>query len=61
LGKAWLQVFISDDDSSSCAALKHSYKDKIWLNEPVDSKKGSGKLPSWILEQIHFLVDPSHQ
>jgi len=29
LGKAWLQVFISDDDSSSHAALKHPYEDKI--------------------------------
>jgi len=38
-GKAWLHVFVSDDDSSSHAALKHSYKDKICLNEPVDSKK----------------------
>ena len=28
-GKAWLCVFVSDDDSSSCAALKHSYEDKI--------------------------------
>jgi len=38
-GKAWLCVFVSDDDSSSHAALKHSYEDKIHLNEPVDSKK----------------------
>ena len=59
-GKAWLHVFVSDDDSSSRAALKHSYEDKISLNEPVDpKKKGSGKLPAWILEPI-FLVDPSH-
>ena len=38
-GKAWLCVFVSDDDSSSCAALKHSYEDKIQLNEQVDPKK----------------------
>ena len=61
-GKAWLHVFVSDDDSSSHAALKHSYEDKICLNEPVDPKKKySGKLPAWILEPILFLVDPSHR
>ena len=38
-GKAWLRVFVSDDDSSSCAALKHSHEDKICLNEAVDPKK----------------------
>jgi len=60
-GKAWLFIFVSDNDSSSQAALKHSYDDKILLNEPTDKKKkGSGKLPSCILEPILFLVDPSH-
>ena len=55
--KAWLHIFVSDDDLSRRAALKHSYDDKILLNKPTDKKKkGSGKLPSWILE----LVDPSH-
>ena len=28
-GKAWLHGFVSDDDSSCCAALKHSDQDKI--------------------------------
>jgi len=42
-GKAWLRVFVSDDDSSSHAALKHSFQGKIRLKEPVDHKKGFRK------------------
>ena len=45
-GKAWLHVFVSNDDSSSQAALHHSYEDKVKLNEPRDPKKKiKGKLP----------------
>ena len=59
--KAWLHTFVSNDDSSSRAALKHSYKDKEHLDEPRNpKKKGKGKLPAEVREPEIYLVDPSH-
>jgi len=46
--KAWLKVFISNDDSTSHAALHHI------------NPKSSGKLPAEIHEPELLLVDPSH-
>jgi len=48
-GKAWLHGFVSDDDSSCCAALKHSYQDKIDSRSQL-TKKGFRKASCWILE-----------
>ncbi len=62
-GKAWMRVFVSDDDSSSHAALRHNILDKTTVH-PQDSKgkllKSTGKLPACVKEPKRFLVDPSH-
>jgi len=57
-GKAWLHVFLSDDDSSNHVALHHSIGTRIQIentNEwPVDNKgkklKSTGKLPAHVAE-----------
>jgi len=60
--KTWLCIFVSGDDSSSQAALKQSYNDKILLNEPTDKKKkglGSYLLGFWsqfYFELIHHII-----
>ena len=68
-GRAWLRTFVSDDDSSSRAALKYSVEARKELDNtndwPRDEKghkvKDTGKLPAWIIEPLLFLVDPSHR
>jgi len=60
-------VFVSDDDSSSHAALKHTLEARMTLEnlmEPPcgpDGKKlkDAGKLPAEMKEPTTFLVDPS--
>ena len=67
-GKAWLQVFVSNDDSSSCAALKHTLEARMTLEnltEPPcgpDGKKlkDMEKIPAEMKEPTIFLVDPSN-
>jgi len=75
-GIAWLRTFISDDDSSSRAALKHPILTQILNNKlqlcPVDNNgwpvdkngrklKDNGKLPSDINSVDTYLADPSHR
>jgi len=68
LGKAWPKVFVSDDDSSSHVALKHTMEARMFLEnlaEPLhgpDGKKSKNKrkLPAEIKEPTTFPVDPSH-
>jgi len=67
-GKAGLKVFVSNDDSSSYAALKHTLEARMTLEnltEPPhgpDGKKlkDTGKLLTEIKEPTTFLIDPSH-
>jgi len=62
-GTAWLKVFVSNDDSSSHAALKHTLEARMTLEnltEPpcgLDGKKlkDTGKLPAEIREPTTFL------
>jgi len=68
-GKAWLRVFVSDDDSSSRAALRHSVESRMEIENllqwPLDAYgkkiKSTGRLPSYIFEPTLFLADPSHR
>jgi len=67
-GIAWLRTFISDDDSSSRAALRHPILMQIAHNNikqwPVDKNgrniKDTGELPSEIYSVNTHLVDPSY-
>jgi len=68
-GKAWLKVFVSDDDSSSHAVLKHTLLEaRMALENLIEPRHGpdgkklkdTGKLPAEIKEPTTFLVDPSH-
>ncbi len=66
---AWGDVFISDDDSTSRAAIKHPIQTQILLGEidnwPLDKAlkqiKSTGRLPLEINSVRTFLVDPSHR
>jgi len=68
-GIAWVNTFISDDDSSSRAALKHPILTQIakgYINKwPLDKNnkevKCTGRLPDDIHAVSTFLVDPSHR
>jgi len=67
-GKAWLKVFVSDDNSSSHAALKHTLEARMTLENlteppcgPAGKKlKVTGKLPAWMRVPTTFSVDPLH-
>jgi len=74
-GIAWLKTFISNDDSSSRAALRHLITTQILNNKiqlcpvdkngwPVDKNrrkvKDTGKLPLEINSIDTYLADPSH-
>jgi len=39
-GKAWLKVFVSDDDSSSRAALKHTLEARMTLENLLEPPCG---------------------
>ena len=39
-GKAWLKVFVSDDDSSSHAALKHTLEARMTLENLLEPPRG---------------------
>jgi len=68
-GKAWLKVFVNDDNSSSHAAWKHTPEARMTLEnltEPPhgpDGKKlkDTGKLPAWMRVPTTFFVDPLHR
>jgi len=63
-GKDWLKVFISDDNSSSHASLKHTLEARMTLENLTgppcgpDGKKlkDTGKLPAEIKEPTTFLL-----
>jgi len=66
--KAWMETFLSDNDSSSRAATKHSIETKmeqgVFKDWPRNSKKvllkSTGKLTGHIKEPEIYLADPSH-
>jgi len=68
-GKAWLKIFVSDDDSSSRAALKYTLEARMFLENLLEPPRGpdgkklkdTGKLPGWMRIPTTFLVDPSHR
>ena len=39
-GKAWLKVLVSDDDSSSRAALKHTLEARMYLEYLLEPPRG---------------------
>ena len=65
---AWLKVFVSDDDSSSRAALKHTLEARMFLENLLEPPRGpdggkmkdTGKLPAWMRVPTTFFIDPSH-
>jgi hypothetical protein len=73
--KAWVETFISDDDTTSRAALKHCFKDKIkaGMIGAGDIPKrltsagrlvpitDNGRLPLYITPPTTFLADPNHR
>lgn len=69
---AWAATIITDDDSTTRAALHHCFADKlekgIWKSKQecwpkVNNKysNDTGKLPLDVPEPLHFLADPSHR
>jgi hypothetical protein len=72
--KAWVETFISDDDTTTRAALKHCFKDKVMsgimtlqdipkrLSSTGKSVKmiDNGRLPLHIKPPTTFLADPNH-
>ena len=51
-GIAWIDTFVSDDDSTSRAVIKH---------KPDNKLKSTGRLPDHIHKVTRILVDPSHR
>jgi len=68
-GIAWVDIFVSDDDSTSRAAIKHpiniQMKKGYIIDWPIDKNKKLVKSTGHLPEEIHavsrLLVDPSHR
>jgi hypothetical protein len=73
--KAWVETFISDDDTTTRAALKHCFKDRVKagmiLATHIPKRLTSsgrlvlitdnGRLPLYITPPTTFLADPNHR
>ena len=71
-GLVWVKTVVTDDDSTTRAALHHSLQDKLEVgiikNKKLDWPRinnrlapDNGKLPLDVPVPVHFLADPSHR